>query len=112
MLKVLMEKTDLETKKFFILMRDKLTQQSIENISLDNMQFYFKNSLLRVFGCFAESKVFFNLNKLKDIPNGFEISYSKKERGTVISSLVLIADLEYDIRIRFLEEDINNKDKM
>jgi hypothetical protein len=110
-----MERTKLEFK---VDIMKKMEDIYIKDFSLENMRYLFEKSVITVFGMLIAAKMEYllteipiNLNKEHSgLPiHYFEIEYYKQYENVVKTSLLLVCDLEYDIRIHLLPMNKDNK---
>ena len=98
--------------KFKIFLKDKIGDNIIKGITIDNMKFLFHKSSTSLFGNLISAKLFYKINQLNShnkLGDLFEIEYYYKDNKKVITILSLITDLEYFIRIKILENENNDK---
>ena len=84
-----------EIIKFNIIIINKESNKIENNISLENMKFLLNKSILRIFGSFVASKLIFEIKKLSE-NNEFQIQLFKFQKLKLITSLLMISDLEFN----------------
>ena len=87
-----------EIIKFNIIIINKESNKIENNISLENMKFLLNKSILRIFGSFISSKLIFEIKKLSE-NNDFQIELFKFQKLKLLTSLLMISDLEFNIRV-------------
>ena len=87
-----------EIIKFNIIIINKESNKIENNISLENMKFLLNKSILRIFGSFVASKLIFEIKKLSE-NNDFQIELFKFQKLKLLTSLLMISDLEFNIRV-------------
>ena len=87
-----------EIIKFNIIIINKESNKIENNISLENMKFLLNKSILRIFGSFIASKLIFEIKKLSE-NNDFQIELFKFQKLKLLTSLLMISDLEFNIRV-------------
>jgi len=103
---------DVKKLKFKIFLEDKINNNKIKGITIDNMKFLFNKSSTSLFGNLISAKLFYKINQLNShnkLGDLFEIEYYFKDIKKIITILSLITDLEYFIRIKILENENNDK---
>ena len=96
-----------EIIKFNIIIINKESNKIENNITLENMKFLLNKSILRIFGSFVASKLIFEIKKLSE-NNDFQIQLFKFQKLKLITSLLMISDLEFNIRVKIFYDN-NNK---
>ena len=87
-----------EIIKFNIIIINKESNKIENNITLENMKFLLNKSILRIFGSFIASKLIFEIKKLSE-NNDFQIELFKFQKLKLLTSLLMISDLEFNIRV-------------
>ena len=93
-----------EIIKFNIIIINKESNKIENNISLENMKFLLNKSILRIFGSFVASKLIFEIKKLSE-NNEFQIQLFKFQKLKLITSLLMISDLEFNIRVKIFYDN-------
>jgi hypothetical protein len=93
-----------EIIKFNIIIINKESNKIENNISLENMKFLLNKSILRIFGSFVASKLIFEIKKLSE-NNEFQIQLFKFQKLKLITSLLMISDLEFNIRVNIFYDN-------
>ena len=93
-----------EIIKFNIIIINKESNKIENNISLENMKFLLNKSILRIFGSFVASKLIFEIKKLSE-NNDFQIQLFKFQKLKLITSLLMISDLEFNIRVNIFYDN-------
>ena len=93
-----------EIIKFNIIIINKESNKIENNISLENMKFLLNKSILRIFGSFVASKLIFEIKKLSE-NNDFQIQLFKFQKLKLITSLLMISDLEFNIRVKIFYDN-------
>lgn len=92
---------EIEKFTFRLHIKEQINNSSLNNIAIENVKFIIDKSIVKTFGVFAAGKISYRLNKTsKD--NIYEIQCYKKDTKTMITSLMLVCDLEYKIRISLI----------
>ena len=89
----------MDSFKFKIILQEKISKKNINNISDENVSFLVKKSILRLFGELSLQKFYFEINKLDNEENTFTISYLSDFKKKLTTALLLLTDLEYNIRV-------------
>ena len=63
------------------------------------MSFLIKKSIIKLFGELYLGKFSFKLKKINEKENIFNISFISDYKNKLITALLLISDLEYNIRV-------------
>ena len=92
-----------EIIKFNIIIINKESNKIENNITLENMKFLLNKSILRIFGSFVASKLIFEIKKLSE--NDFQIQLFKFQKLKLITSLLMISDLEFNIRVKIFYDN-------
>ena len=93
-----------EIIKFNIIIINKESNKIENNITLENMKFLLNKSILRIFGSFVASKLIFEIKKLSE-NNEFQIQLFKFQKLKLITSLLMISDLEFNIRVNIFYDN-------
>lgn len=93
-----------EIIKFNIIIINKESNKIENNITLENMKFLLNKSILRIFGSFVASKLIFEIKKLSE-NNDFQIQLFKFQKLKLITSLLMISDLEFNIRVKIFYDN-------
>ena len=93
-----------EIIKFNIIIINKESNKIENNISLENMKFLLNKSILRIFGSFVASKLIFEIKKLSE-NNEFQIQLFKFQKLKLITYLLMISDLEFNIRVNIFYDN-------
>ena len=93
-----------EIIKFNIIIINKESNKIENNITLENMKFLLNKSILRIFGSFVASKLIFEIKKLSE-NNDFQIQLFKFQKLKLITSLLMISDLEFNIRVNIFYDN-------
>ena len=93
-----------EIIKFNIIIINKESNKIENNISLENMKFLLNKSILRIFGSLVASKLIFEIKKLSE-NNEFQIQLFKFQKLKLITSLLMISDLEFNIRVNIFYDN-------
>ena len=93
-----------EIIKFNIIIINKESNKIENNISLENMKFLLNKSILRIFGSFVASKLIFEIKKLSE-NNDFQIELFKFQKLKLLTSLLMISDLEFNIRVKIFYDN-------
>ena len=99
---------DSEIIKFNIIIINKESNKIENNISLENMKFLLNKSILRIFGSFIASKLIFEIKKISENNNNFQIEFLKFQKLKLLTSLLMISDLEFNIRVNIYYNNKNN----
>lgn len=102
---------DIKKLKFKIYLEDKNNNKKIKGITIDNMKFLFNKTSISLFGNLISAKLFYKLNQLNSsnkLGDLFEIEHFSKDDKKILTILSMITDLEYFIRIKTLENEIDN----
>ena len=89
----------MDSINFKLLLQDKLSQSQAGNLSNENMSLLIKKSILRLFGELYLGKFYFNVKTINPEENIYNISFISEYKKKLITALLLISDLEYNIRI-------------
>ncbi len=92
---------EIETIKFRLHIIELINNLPVTNIAIENVKFLIDKSIVKTFGMFTAGKISYRLNKTNN-DNMYEIQCYKKDINAVITSLMLVCDLEYKIRISLL----------
>ncbi len=89
----------MDSFNFKLLLQDKLTQSKAGNLSDENMSLLIKKSIIRLFGELYLGKFSFKVKTINEKENIFNISFITDYKNKLITALLLISDLEYNIRV-------------
>ena len=89
----------MDSFNFKLILREKYNDSQIDNISDENMTFLISKSIIRLFGELYLGKCSFKIKTVNGEQNTYNISFISKYKKELITALLLITDLEYNIRI-------------
>lgn len=92
---------EIEKIQFRLHIKEIINNLPVSNIAIENVKFLIDKSIVKTFGVFAAGKISYRVNKINN-DNIYEIQCYKKDINTMITSLMLVCDLEYKIRISLL----------
>ena len=89
----------MDSFNFKLLLQDKLSQSQVGNLSEENMSLLIKKSIIRLFGELYLGKFYFKIKTINLEENLYNISFISDYKNKLITALLLISDLEYNVRI-------------
>ena len=89
----------MDSFNFKLLLQDKLTQSKAGNLSDENMSLLIKKSIIRLFGELYLGKFYFTVKSINLEENLYKISFISEYKKKLITALLLISDLEYNVRV-------------
>ena len=89
----------MDSFNFKLLLQDKLTQSKAGNLSDENMSLLIKKSIIRLFGELYLGKFYFTVKSINLEENLYNISFISEYKKKLITALLLISDLEYNVRV-------------
>ena len=89
----------MDSFNFKLLLQDKLSQSQAGNLSEENMSLLIKKSIIRLFGELYLGKFYFNVKTVNLEENLYNISFISEYKKKLITALLLISDLEYNVRV-------------
>ena len=89
----------MDSFNFKLLLQDKLTQSKAGNLSDENMSLLIKKSIIRLFGELYLGKFYFTVKSINLEENLYNISFISEYKKKLMTALLLISDLEYNIRV-------------
>ena len=89
----------MDSFNFRLLLQEKSSESQINSLSEENMSFLIKKSIIRLFGELYVGKFYFILKTINEKENIFNISFISEYKNKLITALLLISDLEYNIRV-------------
>ena len=89
----------MDSFNFKLLLQDKLTQSKAGNVSDENMSLLIKKSIIRLFGELYLGKFYFTVKSINLEENLYNISFISEYKKKLMTALLLISDLEYNVRV-------------
>ena len=89
----------MDSLNFRLLLQEKSRESQINSLSEENMSFLIKKSIIRLFGELYVGKFYFTLKTINEKENIFNISFISDYKNKLLTALLLISDLEYNIRV-------------
>lgn len=89
----------MDSFNFKLLLQDKLTQSKAGNLSDENMSLLIKKSIIRLFGELYLGKFYFTVKSINLEENLYKISFISEYKKKLMTALLLISDLEYNVRV-------------
>ena len=89
----------MDSFNFKLLLQDKLNQSTIGNLSDENMSLLIKKSIIRLYGELYLGKFYFTVKGINLDENTYNISFISEYKNKLITALLLISDLEYNVRV-------------
>lgn len=89
----------MDSFNFKLLLQEKSTEKIINSLSDENMSFLIKKSIIKLFGELYLGKFSFKVKTINEKENIFNISFISDYKNKLITALLLISDLEYNIRV-------------
>ena len=89
----------MDSFNFRLLLQEKSSESQINSLSEENMSFLIKKSIIKLFGELYVGKFCFTLKAINEKENIFNISFISEYKNKLITALLLISDLEYNIRV-------------
>ncbi len=89
----------MDSFDFKLLLQEKASEKQINGISDENMSILIKKSIIRLFGELYLGKIYFQVKAINEKENIFNISFISEYKKQLITALLLISDLEYNLRV-------------
>ena len=89
----------MDSFNFKLLLQEKSTEKIINSLSDENMSFLIKKSIIKLFGELYLGKFSFKVKTINEKENIFNILFIINYKNKLITALLLISDLEYNIRV-------------
>ena len=89
----------MDSFNFKLLLQDKLTQSKAGNLSDENMSLLIKKAIIRLFGELYLGKFYFTVKSINLEENLYNISFISEYKKKLMTALLLISDLEYNVRV-------------
>ena len=89
----------MDSFNFKLLLQDKLTQSKAGNLSDENMSLLIKKSIIRLFGELYLGKFYFTVKSINLEENLYKITFISEYKKKLMTALLLISDLEYNVRV-------------
>ena len=89
----------MDSFNFKLLLQDKINQSTVGNLSDENMSLLIKKSIVRLFGELYLGKFYFKVKAVNLEQNLYNISFISEYKKKLMTALLLISDLEYNVRI-------------
>ena len=89
----------MDSFNFKLLLQDKLSNSIIEKLSDENMSLLIKKSIIRLFGELYLGKFYFTVKAINLEENIYNISFISEYKNKLITALLMISDLEYNVRV-------------
>ena len=89
----------MDSFNFKLLLQDKLTKSKAGNLSDENMSLLIKKSIIRLFGELYLGKFYFTVKSINLEENLYNISFISEYKKKLMTALLLISDLEYNVRV-------------
>ena len=92
----------MESFNFKLILQEKTSEKIINGLSDENMNFLIKKSIIRLFGELYLGKFYYKIKTINEKENIYNISFISEYKKKLITALLLISDLEYNLRIIIL----------
>ena len=89
----------MDSFDFKLILQEKASEKQINGISDENMSILIKKSIIRLFGELYLGKIYFQVKAINEKENIFNISFISEYKKQLITALLLISDLEYNLRV-------------
>ena len=89
----------MDSFNFKLLLQDKLSNSIIGKLSDENMSLLIKKSIIRLFGELYLGKFYFTVKAINLEENIYNISFISEYKNKLITALLMISDLEYNVRV-------------
>ena len=89
----------MDSFNFKLILKEKNNEKEINGLSDNNLDILLKKSIIRLFGELYLGKCYYKIKTINEKENLFNISFISEYKNKLTTALLLISDLEYNIRI-------------
>ena len=89
----------MDSFDFKLILQEKASEKLINGLSDENMSLLIKKSIVRLFGELYLGKFYFQVKTINKKENIFNISFISEYKKKLITALLLLSDLEYNLRV-------------
>ena len=89
----------MDSFNFKLILKEKTSEKEINGLSDENMSILIRKSIIRLFGELYLGKFCFTVKLLNEKENIFNITFIPDYKNKLITALLLISDLEYNLRV-------------